>query len=63
MHRYEQQHRARENWTKKGIWTAGFWSKWILWAGPTLAAAISGVEKRSDVDIVRSQPPFPRPWS
>jgi hypothetical protein len=36
MKRYCDRHKKRENWTKKGIKTAGFWSKWLLWNKPTL---------------------------
>ena len=29
--RYLARHKEREDWTKTGIFNAGFWSKWILW--------------------------------
>lgn len=35
----------RENWTKSGAKTAGFWSRWILWSKPSLKAAIKQTEK------------------
>ena len=25
----------REDWSKKGIYTPGFWSRWYLWSAPT----------------------------
>lgn len=34
MLRYLQRHRTRENWSVKGIKTAGFWSRWLLWSKP-----------------------------
>ena len=36
MKRYDARHKTNENWTKSGIYTAGFWSKWILWSKPSL---------------------------
>lgn len=41
MRRYENRHRSRENWTRGGLDTAGFWAKWILWSRPSLPGAIS----------------------
>lgn len=29
--RYLVRHKKRENWSKSGINTAGFWSRWLLW--------------------------------
>jgi hypothetical protein len=34
--RYINRHKANENWTKSGIDTAGFWSRWLLWNKPTI---------------------------
>ena len=31
---YINRHQKRENWTKSGANTAGFWSRWILWNEP-----------------------------
>jgi len=31
---YINRHKKRENWTKSGANTAGFWSRWILWNEP-----------------------------
>ena len=28
---YISRHKAREDWSKLGIKTAGFWSRWLLW--------------------------------
>jgi len=44
--RYIIRHRTRENWTKTGILTAGFWSRWVLWNQKTLSASIRDVERR-----------------
>lgn len=42
----------RENWTKSGIDTAGFWSRWVLWNKPTLAASVADTEHRFGIDII-----------
>lgn len=40
MERYLVRHRKRENWTTAGKYTAGFWSRWLLWSEPSLKAAL-----------------------
>lgn len=40
MTRYIIRHQKRENWSKSGVATAGFWARWILWSEPSLRAAI-----------------------
>ena len=54
MKRYANRHRKRENWTKSGIKSAGFWSKWILWNKPSLTGSIKDTEKRFNIKIRRS---------
>lgn len=39
MERYLTRHRSRENWTRSGAKTAGFWSRWLLWSSPSLPGA------------------------
>lgn len=51
--RYLQRHKKRENWTKKGIETAGFWSRWLLWNQPSIDDSIKDIEKRFKVSIRR----------
>jgi hypothetical protein len=51
MERYNTRHKARENWNKSGIKTAGFWSKWLLWNKPSLSASKKDIEKRFNVKI------------
>jgi hypothetical protein len=46
-----KRHRLRENWSKSGIKTAGFWSRWLLWNKPTLDESIRDIEKRFHVII------------
>ena len=52
MQRYTNRHKSAENWTKSGIKTAGFWSKWILWNKPSLRASIQDTQKRFNIKIV-----------
>lgn len=54
--RYITRHQSRENWTKSGIATAGFWSRWLLWGEPTLKASIEEIERRFKVEIKRVSP-------
>lgn len=44
-----------ETWTKKGINTAGFWSRWMLWNKGSLRASASDVRARFNVPITVSQ--------
>ena len=52
MKRYLDRHRTREDWTKKGINTAGFWSRWLLWSKPSLKGAKKHIEKTFKISIV-----------
>jgi hypothetical protein len=49
--RYITRHRDRENWTKSGLKTAGFWSRWLLWNLPTLSGSLRDIERRFKVKI------------
>ena len=42
----------KEDWTKKGIHTAGFWSRFLLWNKSTIKASIKDIEKKFKVTIV-----------
>ena len=35
----------RENWSRTGAKTAGFWSRWLLWSKPSFSAALKQTEK------------------
>jgi len=35
----------RENWSRSGAKTAGFWSRWLLWSKPNFNAALRQTEK------------------
>jgi hypothetical protein len=45
MKRYLTRHRRRENWTRSGAKTAGFWARWFLWSSPSLIGAKRKTEK------------------
>jgi hypothetical protein len=53
MQRYTDRHRARENWGKSGITTAGFWAKHALWNKPGLNASLRDIERRFGIKIQR----------
>lgn len=48
---YISRHEARENWTKTGIDTAGFWSRWLLWNLPDFMESIKDIEHRFGITI------------
>lgn len=48
---YINRHKKRENWTKSGIKTAGFWSKHLNWNKKTLIDSIKDTEKRFNIKI------------
>lgn len=52
MRRYLARHRAREVWSKDGIDTAGFWSRWLLWSKPDLKLAAKTIESKFNVKVV-----------
>jgi len=52
MERYTARHKVRENWTRDGIKTAGFWAKWLIWNKPSLRNSIKDIEKRFNIDII-----------
>lgn len=51
MRRYLTRHRAREDWTLRGIATAGFWSRWLLWNRPGLRASAADVARRFRIRV------------
>ena len=44
--RYIARHKNKENWTKSGINTAGFWSRWLLWNQLTLQSSYNDIKNR-----------------
>ena len=44
--RYIQRHKKNEDWTKQGIDTAGYYSRWVLWNEPTIQQSINKLNKK-----------------
>ena len=44
--RYINRHKNNEVWSKSGIDTAGFWSRWILWHLPTIKESYNDIKRR-----------------
>jgi len=40
---------TKEDWTKSGIMTAGFWLRWLLWSDPSLDKAKKNISKKFNV--------------
>ena len=53
MKRYLMRHRSREDWSRKGLYTAGFWSRWLLWSKPSLDGAKKLMSKKFHINFVR----------
>lgn len=41
----------KENWSLKGVDTAGFWSRWLLWSYPSMTEAKKFMKKKFDLNI------------
>ena len=47
MKRYVKRHSGMgETWSKSGLHTPGFWSRWLLWSRPSLEEAKKYMQKR-----------------
>ena len=46
---YINRHKNNENWTKSGIDTAGFWSRWLLWNLPTIKASYEDIRRKFNI--------------
>ena len=57
MLKYLMRHRSNENWTKSGITSKGFWSRWLLWHKPSITEAIEYMEHKFNIKISRRTPP------
>ncbi len=42
--RYIDRHKSNETWSKSGIDTAGFWSRWLLWNKPTIKESYENIK-------------------
>lgn len=46
---WEARHKVREDWND--YFSAGFWSKWVLWNKKTLEDSLEDLEKRFKIEI------------
>jgi hypothetical protein len=44
--RYIDRHKSNETWSKSGIDTAGFWSRWLLWNKPTIKESYENIKTK-----------------
>ena len=54
---YLKSHAKNETWTKQGVTTAGFWSRWLLWGEPSISASIRMIQNKFKILIRRASPP------
>lgn len=47
--RYLARHRPRENWGKSGIYSAGWWSRHLLWNKTSIAANKRAIARKFNV--------------
>lgn len=45
---YIARHKSKEDWTKTGYLTAGFWARWVLWNKRTVKESIDDINDRFD---------------
>ena len=56
MRSYVKRHGGMgETWSKKGVKSAGFWSRWLLWSEPSLKGAIAYMNNRFGIKIKRAR--------
>lgn len=48
---YVKRHAGKEDWTKRGIETKGWWAYWVLWNEPDLMEAIERIQKLFKIQI------------
>lgn len=44
--------KKKQDWSKEGNMTAGFWSRWLLWNLPTLRESVNNVKGQFDLPVV-----------
>jgi len=49
--RYIDRHKKREDWTKSGITTRGWWSRWLTWNEKTLQKSARDIRERFGIDV------------
>ena len=62
MSRYLARHgRGGETWSKSGLKTAGFWSRWLLWNKPTISGSKRNISSRFNVTFKSGWPTKSKP--
>ena len=52
MERYLVRHkRGHEQWGLRGVYTAGFWSRWLLWSKPSLSGAMRLIRSKFGLSV------------
>ena len=46
MKLYLSRHCKRENWSRSGVKTAGFWARWLLWSSPNFNMALKITKRK-----------------
>lgn len=49
---YIVRHALHEDHSPRGIYTPGFWARWLLWNKPTIAESIRDIEKNFRIKIL-----------
>lgn len=55
MRRYVDRHEKREDWTRAGKYSPGFWSKHLLWSKPSFTDALKLTEQKLGEKITYSR--------
>ena len=42
----------KEDWSQKGLYTAGYWSRWLLWEKPSMKKAIEFMRNQKNINII-----------
>lgn len=50
MLRYCDRHRVAEDWSIRGIYTRGFWSRWLLWNQPGVRLSVQHLNKKFNIN-------------
>ena len=55
IHKDKERHEKHEDWTRAGKYTAGFWSKHLLWSKPSFTDALKLTEQKLGDKITYSR--------
>ena len=49
---YISRHAINEDFSPKGMYTAGWWARWLLWNKPSIEESIKDIEKHFRIKII-----------